>query len=297
MAKDQKTPNTPAVVVGTDGTDTALRAVSWAAAEARVRAAALRIVHAAPYAASRDEACRHRAAAILARAYTVAHQYEPHVAVHTHQTSQQPVPALLHAAENADLLVVGMRGERLGEVLIGSVALAVSGAARCPVTVVRGQLGSSLAAGITLLGLEDVANDAPAVTVAFADAQRHRARLIVLHARADSLRQRIGRDVPAPVERVLVHQLAPWRSRYPKVPVDLRVVHGAPADELLRAARTARLVVVGTHGYGAPARMVLGSTSRTLVRYSSCPVTVVRWDTVIDEKLPQPATSPAGCGP
>jgi nucleotide-binding universal stress UspA family protein len=34
---EQHTPDAPEVVVGTDGTETALRAVAWAAAEARAR--------------------------------------------------------------------------------------------------------------------------------------------------------------------------------------------------------------------------------------------------------------------
>jgi nucleotide-binding universal stress UspA family protein len=168
------------VVVGADGTETALRAVAWAATEARVRGVTLRIVHAAPYAASTDDAGCRRAAAVLGRAYTVAHQFEPRVVAHTQRVDEQPVRTLLDAATNADLLVVGMRGEGPGEVVIGSVALAVSGAACCPVTVVRGQRHSADLTGPVLLGLEDVGSDAAAVTAAFADAQRHRTSLIVL---------------------------------------------------------------------------------------------------------------------
>jgi nucleotide-binding universal stress UspA family protein len=49
------------VVVGADGTETALRAVVWAATEARLRDRPLRIVHAAPYVTSTDKAARRRA--------------------------------------------------------------------------------------------------------------------------------------------------------------------------------------------------------------------------------------------
>jgi nucleotide-binding universal stress UspA family protein len=75
------------------------------------------------------------------------------------------------------------------------------------------------------------------------------------------------------------------------------LVHGVPADELLRAAAGAQLVVVGTHGHGAPARVLLGSTSRTVVRYSPCPVMVVRWDAVVDDPTVDPASvRSAGAG-
>lgn len=84
-------------------------------------------MHAAPYVTSTDKVGRRRAAAILARAYTVAHQYEPHLTAHTEQLDQQPLHALVGASEHADLLVVGMVGERLDEVVIGSVARYATG--------------------------------------------------------------------------------------------------------------------------------------------------------------------------
>ena len=295
---EQHIPDAPEVVVGVDGTETALRAVAWAATEARLRNRPLRIVHAAPYVTSTDKTVRRRAEGVLGRAYTVAHQDEPHVSAHTAQLDQQPIPALVDASRNAALLVVGMAGERFGEVVIGSVALAVSASAYCPVAVVRGPHHSPVAGQPVLLGFQDAAIDAPAVTVAFDHARRYGTRLIVLHAQRDSIRGRgTGREAQPAAERALVEQLTPWHLRYPAVPVDLRVVHGGAAEELLRAAGTARLVVVGTHGHSAPARAVLGSTSRTLVRHSPCPVIVVHRDTVAGPTTPQPShagTAPTG---
>ena len=139
MVSEHQTTGPAEVVVGTDGTDTAARAIAWAATEARLRGVALRIVHAAPYATSDNKPGRRRAAAILGRAYTVAHQHEPHVPARTEQIDEQPVRVLVNASSNAQLLVIGMRGERPSEIVIASTALAVSGAAGCPVAVVRGQ--------------------------------------------------------------------------------------------------------------------------------------------------------------
>jgi nucleotide-binding universal stress UspA family protein len=285
---EQRTPDAPQVVVGTDGTKTTLRAVAWAAVEARLRDRALRIVHAAPCVTAADRAVRRRAAAVLGRAYTVAHQYEPQVPAHTEQLDQQPIQALVNASKDADLLVVGMARARFGEVVIGSAALAVSASAHCPVAVVRGP-HRPVTGQPVLLGFEDLALDAGAVTIAFDDAHRHGTQLIILHAQRDSIRNRItSRDAQPMAEQALAKQLGPWRSHYPMVPVELRVVHGEAAEELLRAAGTARLVVVGTHGHSAPARAVLGSTSRTLVRHSPCPVIVVHRDTVTDRTTPAP---------
>ena len=69
--------------------------------------------------------------------------------------------------------------------------------------------------------------------------------------------------------------LAPWRSRHPGVSVEVRVVPGTPSGPLLEAAAPARLLVVGTAAGGPAARLVLGSTSRAVVRSSPCPVMVV----------------------
>jgi nucleotide-binding universal stress UspA family protein len=294
MVSEHQSTSATDVVVGTDGTETAARAVAWAATEARLRGVSLRIVHAAPYATPDNKPARRRVTAILGRAYTVAHQHEPGVPAHTERLDEQPVRALIDASSNAPLLVIGMRGERPSEVVIGSTALAVSGAAGCPVVVVRGQGHATEPDAPVVLGLEDLAFDAPAVTAAFADAQRRRAPLIVLHTQHDSLRDQVtGGNT---TEHAVAGQLAPWRSRYPQVPVEVRVVHGAPADELLRAAVTAHLVVVGTHGRGAPARVLLGSTSRTVVRYSPCPVMVVRWDAVVRDAAPDPRVSAVDAG-
>ncbi|MEU8363779.1 universal stress protein [Nonomuraea sp. NPDC048882] len=43
-----------------------------------------------------------------------------------------------------------------------------------------------------------------------------------------------------------------------------------------RAARDAELLVVGSHGYGTFAGMVLGSVSHALLHHAPCPLAVVR---------------------
>ena len=171
-----------AVVVGVDGSQTALRAVRWATREARRRGAPLRIVHAAPYAHGNPAGERH-AGSILTLAHTAATQTLPHVPTATERLAGPMPQALVDAGAGAQLLVVGMAGgSRFDDLLLHSDALDVAAAATCPVAVVRGRPGPLPDDGPVVLGIEDVDSDAPAVTVAFADAQRHRARLTVVHA-------------------------------------------------------------------------------------------------------------------
>lgn len=61
------------------------------------------------------------------------------------------------------------------------------------------------------------------------------------------------------------------------VPVSTVARMGLPAPELLLAAETADLLVVGSRGHGAFAGVLLGSVSEYCVSHSPCPVVVVRY--------------------
>ena len=82
------------IVVGVDGTTTALRAVAWAAEEARLRQRPLRIVNAAPYLGTPDGPgpARGRPDAVLARARSVAHQIAREVSTEVVVTPDRRCP-------------------------------------------------------------------------------------------------------------------------------------------------------------------------------------------------------------
>jgi nucleotide-binding universal stress UspA family protein len=134
------------IVVGVDGSDCAREALEWAVTEARLRGDRVRAVHAweCPMTAGLwgtaspevpiDELRE------AARA-TLEHAVEPlenGVPIEEVVVEGPAAPALVAAAENADLLVVGSRGrggfERL---LLGSVSTQCVHRAHCPVVVVR----------------------------------------------------------------------------------------------------------------------------------------------------------------
>ena len=273
-------PAVRAVIVGVDGTTTALRAVQWAVAEARLREVALEILHAAPYAIGpASHLGRQRADEILARAYTVARRAEPGVEVATSGTTDQPVATLLAASTRTELLVIGMRGHNQGEdIILGSTALSVSGRAHCPVVIARGRRSPRDSQRPVLVGVDGAASDAPALDFAFA--RRHGGPLRVLPARhgIGQLHDRLSGAEPA--ARFLDHlhlaeALGPWTRAYPDVPVELEVVAAHPSTALLAAAARARLLVVGSRGRSAPARALFGSTSSELLRRCPTPVAVL----------------------
>lgn len=56
------------------------------------------------------------------------------------------------------------------------------------------------------------------------------------------------------------------------------IVTGAPAERIVRAARTRRadLIVMGTHGRSGLSRFLLGSVASRVIATSPCPVLTVR---------------------
>ncbi|MFF0777961.1 universal stress protein [Streptomyces sp. NPDC003720] len=58
--------------------------------------------------------------------------------------------------------------------------------------------------------------------------------------------------------------------------VRTHVVHGNPADVLLRAAEGAEALVVGSRGRGGFTRALLGSVGQHLTQHATCPVVLVR---------------------
>jgi nucleotide-binding universal stress UspA family protein len=61
------------------------------------------------------------------------------------------------------------------------------------------------------------------------------------------------------------------------VPAEELSRHGRPAHEIVAVARerSARLIVVGSHGFGPVESLVLGSVSAGVLRHAPCPVLVV----------------------
>jgi nucleotide-binding universal stress UspA family protein len=144
------------IVVGTDGSPSAQRAVRWALGEARLRKAPLHIVHAwmvplvdalpepwliATPVGHTDDELHDRLAAgargFLEAAVAEAKAAEPGLDVIGELTEMRPAAALLAAARDADLLVVGSRGHGgFAGLLLGSVSSQCVHHAPCPVVVV-----------------------------------------------------------------------------------------------------------------------------------------------------------------
>lgn len=132
------------IVVGVDGSEGSQRALRWALDEAAARGASVRAVLAWSFidqggddfdAAYSEEAARAR----LDQALAAAGAAPAGVVVEPLVVCDLPARAVIEAARDADLVVVGSRG--LGGfrgLLLGSVSQQVSHHAPCPVVVVPG---------------------------------------------------------------------------------------------------------------------------------------------------------------
>jgi nucleotide-binding universal stress UspA family protein len=65
-------------------------------------------------------------------------------------------------------------------------------------------------------------------------------------------------------------------SDVPDLAVTVRLTDRSAAHELVDASNSAQLVVVGSHGAGQVAGMLVGSTAHALIHNSSCPVLLSR---------------------
>lgn len=278
------------VVVGVAGTPSSEDAVRWGAAAADARGADLVLVHAvglpvAGYEGIWDDAAGQGVADMLAREAAVAAEGHPDLKVRTEIDMESPGLALTRRSETAALLVVGTRRTTpQHRVFSGSLAYQVVAGSQCPVGVVPPS--SRVPENRVVVGADGSRDSLAAVRAAAREADRTGAVLHVVHAwKEPTVLASMGwvpPELPSSVkdeERVvLAESTAGLAEDYPDLEVERTLVEADPASALLTAAATARLLVVGSHGRGGVARMLLGSVSHAMVLHAPCPVLVARAD-------------------
>lgn len=195
-----------------------------------------------------------------------------------------PAHALIHAAREADLLVVGARG--LGGfrgLLIGSVSQKCLHEAPCPVAIVR-EAAPSVEGQLprVVVGVDGGPVARPALTWAADEARTRGAVLEVVHAWQPPY---VGGfpftgalpdyDLYEEGARQLVTDLLEVTDLTGVPRVERTIVCSGPSSALLDAARDADLTVVGARGLGGVQRFLLGSVSHQVTLHAAHPVVVV----------------------
>jgi nucleotide-binding universal stress UspA family protein len=276
------------VVVGTDGSAGAERAVLWAAKETALRNQTLTIVHATdiePLAErlSSDAVWRavEAAQSLVGEAAKLASDQVPGLRVTT-AVSREPAPtSLLHAAGEDGTIVVGSRGlGGFSALLLGSVGLKVVSRASGPVVVVRGTERPETR--IVVVGVQDE-DDLDVVRFAAETARRRRASLRLLSAwtyieylesmapMADAVRAAAEAEAAA-----CTRMLGPVQEEFPDLTVRESVARvPSPAGELVAASSQADLVVVGGSRPARRLGALMGRVTHAVLQHAHCPVAVV----------------------
>ncbi|CAN5664416.1 universal stress protein TB31.7 [soil metagenome] len=286
-----------AIVVAVDGSPSSKVATDWAAREAVLHHVPLTLAHVMPEPAIfmwpdpsmlegfSDWRTKH-AERMLDDFQVVARETlgdTNTVVVQTKSCEGPPVPVLTELSKDAALIVVGCRGRgAVQRRLLGSVSFGLVHRAHCPVVVVHDEdpLMDDPAHAPVVVGIDGSPAAEHATGIAYDEASRRGVGLIAIHSWADrELYEWADIDWVSQRddgERALSERLAGWQERYPDVAVERRLVFGDPAEKLIDASESAQLTVVGSHGRGGFAGMLLGSVSAAVVQAARMPVLVAR---------------------
>ncbi|MDO0917646.1 universal stress protein [Streptomyces sp. DT2A-34] len=283
------------ITAGVDGSEESLAALAWAAREAVRRGLALRVAHAWRYqpqdaidAGDPDTQAQWVRDGLAEAARTVTERH-PGLDVTTDVLDGGPVDALVAAAADTEMLVLGSRGHgAVVRFLLGSVGQQAIAEAKSPVVLVRaGDQASAEAAGREIVvGQHGDADDsAAALRFAFETAAARGATVRAVRAwtlpplfaySPASLKLLDEAGGLEPYEKkALGEALRPWRERFPDVRVVEHAEMGSAGQVLLSVAGRAQLMVVGRRAHRTAVGARIGSVAHGVLHHADCPVAVV----------------------
>ncbi|MFE9017610.1 universal stress protein [Streptomyces sp. NPDC007808] len=294
------------VVAGLDGSAESRAAAEWAAREATLRHLPLKIVHVwepvpepmaqAPLLGAETQ--QHWSERIPREAAEGIRLRHPGVEVTTEQVTGGAVDALVEAAADAELLVLGSRGlSGFGGFMVGSVGLSVVARSERPVVLVRAgeqaadehepdRTGIPSAATPyrpVVLGLDAAAPDDTVIEFAFEEAARRGTGLRAIHGwnlppyyvYGLAVDSRFHDEIARQQAALLAEALRPWRKKYPDVEITEETPSGSPGIRLVDAAKEASLVVVGRRIRRSPFGTHIGPVTHAVLHHATAPVAVV----------------------
>lgn len=283
------------ILVGVDGSPESDAAVRWATNEAMMRELPMTLLHVvapvvvswpvAGLQGSYDEWQEQNAREVVERAQKTVQAsagVQPAPAVTTRVEHTDVASALVIASREAYMTVVGNRGMgAVGSAILGSVSSAVVHHGHGPIAIVHADEAQAPDhTSPVLLGVDGSPASEDATALAFDEASRRGVELVALHAWSDvGVFPALGMDWRRFEEEgheALAERLAGWQEQYPDVHVRRRIVCDQPARWLIDESQQAQLIIVGSHGRGGFAGMMLGSVSSKVARAAKAPAIVVR---------------------
>ena len=285
------------VTVGLDGSPESLAAARWAADEAEKRKLTLRLLHAWPLLAPEPTRVpsevdqNYWAKRLVHTARAELQARHPGLSIVGNLVADDAQNALLQAASESDMLVLGSRGlEPVESYFLGDVSMPVVARAERPVVLVRAQSGGEGAApasadrvvvALKLHGSSDDLLDFAFHTAAARGVllQAVHGRSVPLHARVPwGVDHNVTEEITRDALKELGKALRPWREKYPQVDVADGIRLESPAKAVVRAAQGAALLVVGRRGHRPGLAPHLGPVAQAAIHHGRCPVAVVPHD-------------------
>lgn len=270
----------PAVVVGIDGSATALRAALWAVDVASGRDAPLRLVYALDGAGgpAPDDTAAHATAAARRAADDVTNAVRATgkpVTIDVDIAQGAPSAVLVRASRSAAMVCVGAIGSHHFQPgRMGSTAAALAVSAHCPVAVIRGQPARQ--PGRVILAEVDESPDNGIVLEAAVEQARLRSAPLRVIAcwQAPYEDQRANDEGDRQIRARLARRLAPWQRRHPDLQMEPIAVHGSVLGYLTRNAAAAQLFIMGA---GSPDHVaeVVGPAGTAALSDSGCAILIV----------------------
>ena len=255
------------VVVGIDGSHSAIDAALWAADEAVSRDVPLRLVYAIDpgntagsdhEAAARDLA---KAEVAVRYAFAAVESTDKPVKIEVEILQDRPTRALIEASRWAAMVCVGSVGlKHSAQGRMGSTAAGLASSSHCPVAVIRGHDPFQAEQQWVVAELDRSPAGEGVLRRGFEEAQLRGVPLRVLTAwqlRFTDIHDGGAlADGTRLAEAQLDRRLAKWKKRYAEVDVHAVAVHGSTLNFLTENARSIQLLVVGRerpHGITEPA--------------------------------------------
>lgn len=285
------------VVVGTDGSTEARIAADWAARWCLLNDLPMELLAVggtvAAYARTTDRpnlaAMQEEFKELEARLEATAQEIQdanPGLILTTRVEKDVPAARLVAESSNETLLVIGTRG--LGgavAAMLGSVADQVVTHALGPVVVVPESAQRVPINEAISLGFDYGSSSLPAAEFAFGVAARTGQPLHVVAIQEQffpgygGVLEQNPMHYPFSAQDIkdhVVETLQPVTARFAQVDYQVHPQVGRPHEVLIQEASRGSLLVVGSRGRGGFTGLLLGSTSRSVLRRTPVPTVVVR---------------------
>lgn len=280
------------ILVGIDGSERGEKALRWAAHLANREGASLALLAVIDPASDRmaksdSKLLREAVDHVLGEAQKLVNDAYPELRVEASYVKDDIVEALVNAAENHDMIVMGSHHGRasVAEKVWGAKGLRVSVSASVPTVVVPVDWDPGKEARGIVVGVgpyDAVGDGAVALGVHLAESLDQPLKLVsawgiptLLSKSAEFMGGGLA-PVGEQFQRNLDVRVASINESNPEVKVEGHSINGpSPTQVLMEQAKDCRVLVLGTHARSAVSRALFGSTTCGVLNHLTVPTVVV----------------------